>query len=113
MKGALALRNPVVQAAAAVLDTTGTNITSAAYVTLLTKANHTKACSAIMVTNGGSQPLQLASGDAGSEVDTGIVIPPGGQGYMIPVELAKSTRLSLKSLGATQSSGIVTTTFFQ
>lgn len=112
MKGALALRYPVVQGAGAVLDTTGTNVTAIAFFTILTKANSKKACSGVCVTNGGSQPLMLAKGDAGSEADTGIIIPPGGGQVILPIEIPASTRLSLKSLGATQTSGVVTVSFF-
>lgn len=112
MKGALALRYPVKQGAGAVLDTTGTNVTAVAFFTILTKANASKGYSAICVTNGGSQPLMLAKGDAGSEVDTGIIIPPGGGQVIMPIEIPASTRLSLKSLGATQSAGVVTVCFF-
>lgn len=75
MKGALALRKPAIQGAAAVIDTSGTNITNAAYVQLITGANMLKAASGIIVTNGGSQPLQLAAGAAASEQDTGVIIP--------------------------------------
>lgn len=113
MKGALALRNPVVQGASAVLDTSGTNVANNAFAQLITAANRKGACSAIIVTNGGSQPLQLAQGGAGSEADTGVIIPPSAGQLLIPVELKAGVRLSLKSLGSTQSSGVVTVSFFQ
>lgn len=112
MKGALALRNPVVQGAAAVLDTSATNVTSGAYVQILTAANMKKACSGIIVTNSGAQPLALGKGAAASEVNTGVVIPPGGGQVIIPIEIAAATRLSVESLGSTQATGIVTISFF-
>lgn len=111
MKGALAIRNPISGMQSA-LDTSSTNVTSSAYVTLLTKANSSNPCSAIQFHNSGAQPLKVATGDAGSEVDTGVVIPLGVS-ILIPIEVKKSTRLSLKSMGGTQSSGIVTASFFQ
>lgn len=112
MKGALALRKPIVQGAAAVIDTSSTNIANNAYTQLLTAAQMLKAVSAIVVTNSGSQPLQLARGAAAAETDTGIIIPPGGGQLELPVELVAGVRLSLKSLGAAQTSGIVTVSFF-
>lgn len=107
MKGALALRNPVGKVGS--LDTGSTSVTSGAYVELQSAANMTSPCSAIIVSNGGAQPLTLATGAAGSEVDLGVVIPPtSGLCVIIPCNLKKSTRMSLKSLGGTQSSGVVT-----
>lgn len=111
--GALGIRRPVAQGASAVLDTGSTSITSAAFVQLLTAAQMLKAASGIIVTNGGSQPLMFATGGAGSEVNSGVIIPPGGGQVIIPVELKAAVRLSLKSLGATQSAGVVTVSFFQ
>ena len=109
MKGALALRNPA-GTTPAVLDTSSTNVTSGAYVEIKTAALMLRACSAIAVHNPGAAPLALARGAAGSEVQTGVVLPVGAFA-IIPIELAKAVRLSLISLGATQSSGIITVTF--
>lgn len=108
MKGAIALRNPV--GAPAALDTSSTNVTSSAYVQLIAALSMTSGCSAIALHNPGAQPLKLAKGGSGSEVDTGIVLPVGAA-IIIPIELAKNTRLSLKSMGGTQSTGIVTCSF--
>lgn len=110
MKGAIAIRKAVGKPG--VLDTSGTNVTSGAYVTLVTAVNMTAPCSAVQLHNSGAQPLKLAAGAAGSEVDTGIVIPLGVS-ILIPLELKAGVRLSLESLGGTQATGIVTVTFFQ
>ena len=108
MKGAIALRKPVPSPAA--LDTSSTNVSSSAYVEFVTST--TNPCSAMQLHNSGAQPLKLATGASGHEVDTGVVIPIGVS-ILIPIEIAKNTRLSLRSMGSTQSSGIVTATFFQ
>lgn len=108
MKGALPLRNPA--GAAAALDTSSTNVTNSAWVQI--NASTANGASAICVSNGGSQPLALATGAAAAEVATGIVIPPSSFAIMLPIEIPKATRLSLKSLGGTQSSGIVTCSIF-
>ena len=110
MKSALALRKPA--QALALLDTGSTSVTSSAYVTILAKASNLAACSAICVTNAGAQPLKIALGYAAAEVDTGIVIPPAAYAILLPIEIPKGVRLSLKSLGGTQSSGVVTISFF-
>ena len=69
---------------------------------------------AIQISNSGAQPLLLALGSAGNEVNTGIVIAPasGGQ-WLIPIEIKSGVRISVKSLNATQSSGIVSICYFQ
>lgn len=107
MKGALALRGPV-GAPPAVLNTTSVNVTAAAWVEIV--SNLSFGCSAVLVTNGGAEPLSLGKGAAASEVATGAVIPPS-QSLLIPIEIAKGSRLALRSLGGTQSSGYVTMAF--
>jgi len=108
MKGELALRKPVGTAAA--LNSGSTNITAAAFFEL--QAATAKACSAVCLTNQGAQPILVATGAAGSEVLTGLVIPPA-DAIIVPIEIAAGVRVSLKSLGATQSSGYVTISYFQ
>lgn len=108
MKGALALRNPC--GSPAVLNTGNTNVTSGAWVEL--KDSMEFACSGILVTNQGIEPLEIGKGESGSEEPTGAVIPPQDS-VIIPINLPASTRLSLRSMGATQSLGFVTATFLQ
>lgn len=108
--GALGLRKPV--GTAAILDTSSTNVTTSAYVTLVAKANVTYGYGALLLSNGGTSPLILATGDAGSEVLTGLLIPPSSSN-LLPINGASKVRLSLKSLSGTQSSGLVTISFFQ
>lgn len=110
MKGALALRIPVPNPG--VLSTAASNVTNAAYVELQAAAARLYACSAVLIHNPGAQPLALAIGGAGSEVQTGIVIPIN-EAVIVPINIPKNTRTSLISLGATQSAGIVTCTFLQ
>lgn len=109
MKNDIAIRKSI--GTPATLDTSATNVTSSAYVTLIAKTSVLKAASAILIHNPGAQPLKLALGDAGAEVDTGLVIPINAV-FMIPMEIPANKRLSLKSLGSTQSSGIITCSFF-
>lgn len=111
MKGALALRVPC--GTPVMIDTSSTNITSASWVQLQAAASMNSACSAILVSNSGAQPLLLGTGASGSEVSSGAVIPPSSAGVLVPIKLATATRLSLKSLDGTQSTGIVTVMFLQ
>ncbi len=108
MKGALALRKPCGTAVS--FNSTDTDITAAAYVEI--EDSTTSAYSAICMTNQGSEPLLLGEGAAGVEVSTGLVIPPAGY-VIVPREGKKSKRLALKSLGATQTSGYITLSYFQ
>jgi hypothetical protein len=103
MKGAVAIRGPVGSAAA--IDTSSTSIGASAYVQIVAKTS--SACSAVVVSNPGAQPLKIAVGSAGHEVDNGGVIPPGAINEMIPMEIPNGSRVTLKSLIGTQSSGIV------
>lgn len=108
--GALGLRKPV--NTATVLDTSATNVTTSAYVTLAAVAAVPQAYSAILVANTGSSPLGIALGAAAAEKDTGLVIPPASY-VMLPYNGPNKTRLSVKSLSGTQSTGLVTISFFQ
>lgn len=88
----------------AFLDTSITNVTSGAYVTLVTTT--TNACSGILLQNTGAQPLKLAVGAAASEVDLGVVLPIGNI-WLFPHEIKKGVRLSVRSMNATQSAGMI------
>lgn len=94
----------------AALDTSSTNITNSAYVTFIASTGN--ACSAIQIHNSGAQPIKIAVGAASSEVDTGEVFPIGVS-ILVPATIAKGVRISVKSLGSTESSGILTWACFQ
>jgi hypothetical protein len=83
------------------LDFSATNVTSSAYVELDPGVNCEVVEVQIFMSSG--QPLYLAFGGAGSEVDQQIIIP-GGNG-LFKLVIPNNTRLSVKSLGATVSSG--------
>lgn len=108
----MSLRRSIVQSAAAVLNTATTNVTNAAFVDLLTAANNKYPATHIMISNNGAQPISLFVGASGSEVDTGIIIHPGLSPCIVPFAHKSGVRLSVKSLGATQSSGFVCCSFF-
>jgi hypothetical protein len=109
--GAIGVRKPVA-VAPYLLDTSGTNVTSAAWVTFLAAASNLWACSAVQIHNTGSQPIKLGFGAAAAETETGILFPIGVS-ILLPVQIAKGVRLSVRSMGATQSSGFLTMSCLQ
>lgn len=109
--GAIGIRKPV-PVAPIVLNTSSTNVTSAAWVELATAVNRTFACSAVQVHNTGAQPIKLGMGAAASETEVGLLFPIGVS-ILVPVVLPKSVRLAVRSMGSTQSSGLLTLSCFQ
>ena len=83
------------------IDFSATSVTSAAYVELDPGVNCEVVKVQIFMSSG--QPLYLAFGAATSEVDQ-IIIIPGGNG-VLNMTIPNNTRLSVKSLGTTVSSG--------
>ena len=104
--GAIGVRAPV-PIAPFVLDTSGTNVTNAAWVQFVAAASMTYACSAVQIHNTGAQPIRLGVGAAASETETGILFPVGVS-ILLPVVLKKGVRLAVRSSGSTQSSGLLT-----
>jgi len=109
--GAIGVRKPV-PLAPFVLDTSSTNVTSAAWVTFVAAASMTYACSAVQIHNTGAQPIKVGLGAAASETESGILFPIGVS-ILLPVTLSKGVRLSVRSLGSTQSSGLLTMSCLQ
>lgn len=109
--GAIGVRAPV-PIAPFVLDTSGTNVTNAAWVQFVAAASMTYACSAVQIHNTGAQPIRLGVGAAASETETGILFPVGVS-ILLPVVLKKGVRLSVRSSGSTQSSGLLTMSCLQ
>lgn len=89
---------------------TSSTITTSAFTELVSSTS--KASSALIASNTTASFLILARGVSGSEVSTGLIIPPREVGVLIPVNIKKGERLSLKALlsNATGTTGV---TFFQ
>lgn len=101
-------RNPSAPSEIARIAFATTNVTTAAYVTLIAATAKDNIAISFQETSG--QSFILAIGPAGSEVDT-MIIP--STAYAIwPFHVAKGTRLSLKSYNATASTGEFTTTLY-
>lgn len=109
--GAIGVRAPV-PTEPFVLDTSGTNVTNAAWVQFVAAASMTYACSAVQIHNTGAQPIRLGVGAAASETETGILFPVGVS-ILLPVVLKKGVRLAVRSSGSTQSSGLLTMSCLQ
>jgi hypothetical protein len=88
------------------LDTSSTNITSAAYVQLF--ASTTAAVSWVSIFNGSGSVLELATGAAGSEV-VQLAVPPGG--IEARLAIAASVRVAVRrypSVSTDMTSGFFT-----
>jgi len=88
------------------IDTSSTNITTAAFVELAAATALLQTCKGLMVQNNTSSALTLARGVAGSEVNY-ITIPPGGFEGIVDVFIGTSTRLSLRAVSANATAGEV------
>lgn len=79
-----------------------TSVTTSAYVQLI--ASTTAEADMVHVFDSSGQAMILAVGGAGSEVDQ-LYIPPGGGDFNLAI--AASSRVSIKALTATASSGYI------
>lgn len=86
------------------LNTANTNVTTSGYAEVSSTGLTGYPGAAIYIYNGGSQPLKLAVGASPNEQDLCMVAPGVNQRLPLLVPLG---RLSLKSDGTTQSTGIV------
>lgn len=111
MKGALALRKPV---ETLTLNLASTNITTSAWAEIL--ALTTAACSAIEIFNPSGSTLMFSQGAAGQETIGTNLFPlsvlPGGTPGIIPIEIGKGKRLSMKAVDTTVSSGYLVINFY-
>lgn len=82
-------------------DYSGSNVGTGAYVQLI--ASTGSASNTICVSSSNGSPIKIATGAAASEVDR-IYLPGGGSGcYLLNIPV--STRISLKSISGTASTG--------
>ena len=91
------------------LDYSGTNVTSAAYVTLQADTGAT-AIRQVNIFDSSGYTIYLAFGAAASEVNK-IMICPGGPGQ-IPLSIPANTRLSLKAVSTSATAGEIVISFF-
>lgn len=85
------------------LDFSANNVSSSGYTELMsTVGSNTVRKMTVFMSTG--TPIILAVGAAGSEVDK-FLIPPGGLDGPIEVTIPNGTRLSLKSIGSSVTSG--------
>lgn len=84
------------------LDYSSSNVTTGAYVQVI--ASTAAAFNAITVFNGCGESIYLATGGAGAESVKSIV-PPGGLDGTISLAIAASTRIAVKGLSGSCTSG--------
>lgn len=96
------------------VDLSSTNITTAAWAEL--SASLSKPCVAVQIYYTGEGILRLSKGDAGQETaednELALYITPGGEGCMVPLEIAKGKRLSARALDQNVTSGDLVINFF-
>jgi hypothetical protein len=90
------------------LDYTGTNVTTAAYVQLV--ASTTSTANQLEIFDSSGEALILAVGAAASEVDQFYILP-GGNGK-VELSIPAASRVSIKALTATASSGYIIVNFY-
>ncbi len=90
-----------------VLSYGSTNVTSSAYVELVAATPFP--VSRIQVSDTSTKLLKIATGAASSEVD--IVTCPISGSVLIPYQIPAGTRLSIKAIDATASTGYNVVTF--
>lgn len=87
------------------LDLTTTNVGAAAWVQLV--AATLQPCSAVEVFNGSNNALLIATGAAGSEAAIPYTVLPGGSSILLPWEIAKGSRIAVKSVSGTANLGLL------
>ena len=70
--------------------------------------------SAIEIFNGGGNILEISNGAVGAEVANAIpyYIIPGGSAILLPIEFGRTSRLAVRSIGATSNVGNLVLNFF-
>ncbi len=87
----------------ATLSYASTNVTSSAYTTLI--ASLSTSCGSLIIVDTSTQLMKLAVGPAGSEVDLCVF---QGNGYPVSIPntyLIPGTRLSLKAMSTSATTG--------
>lgn len=87
-----------------------TNVTTAAWFEL--SASLSKAVVAMHAYDGSTQVLKLGVGAAGSEVELDVFISPDSGKVIMPVEIAKGSRLAIRAVSATANSGYLALSLF-
>lgn len=93
-------------------DIVANPITTAAWLALSTALP--KACTAMQVYYSGEAILVISNGDMGDEAahEMPIYITPGGEGELIPIEIAKGKRFSVKAVDQNIAAGELIFNFF-
>lgn len=84
------------------LDYSGTSVTTGAWVQLIASTASASTCVTLFDSSG--RTLELGTGAAASETRV-LIIPPGGLDGCIPLAIASGSRVSVRAVSATASSG--------
>jgi hypothetical protein len=92
------------------VDLSSTNIDTSNWTTLFTAP---AACNAVSIAYSGEGILKLAKGSVGNEVELPLYLTPGqAQEFLIPLELAKSLRISGKCIDQAVMTGELVINFY-
>lgn len=93
-------------------DFGATNVTTSAWVEI--SSSCPSPCSALEIFNGGGSILKLSTGVSGQEDahELPYYILPGGSDEVLPFELGKSKRLSVKAVDLNSTSGSLVLNLF-
>ena len=93
-------------------DFAATNVTTAAWVQI--SSSCPSPCSALEIFNGGGSILKISTGTAGNEDASELpyYILPGGSELVLPFELNKSKRISVKAVDLSSTAGSLVLNLF-
>lgn len=91
------------------LSYAGTNVTTAAYVTFV--ASTPIYASRLMLCDSSGQILKIATGATAAEVDYLLAPLSGCQTVQLPTTLPSGTRLSLRAISASATTGFIAVSF--
>lgn len=99
-----------VAAAAYDVNAASVNITTDAWTVIV--ASLPEACTAVKFINSSATPFYIAKGAEGAEVALPVIVGTGSSD-VLPLNLPKGTRLTVKSIDANITSGFYSLNFFK
>ncbi len=92
------------------MNAASVNIATNAWATLAAAVGFT--CTSMEIFNATGSILRLAIGSAGNEVEQPYTILPGGSSIVVPLEVARGLRISVRALDLATSVGYVILNLF-
>lgn len=93
-----------------ILSYSSTNVTTSAYITL--DANLSASYGHISIVDTSTQLMKLATGTSGQEVDL-CAFQGNGNPVIIPVDLIQGTRVAVRAISGSATSGYLTVSYLR